>query len=242
MRLQPEAMGGLSASGPQLEDRAPGSAGRGKKLRCPDELAELKAKRGSVHLVNSARGDDRPALSRQIETVTGIFDQRHAPPEIRSRADRRGNAHVRGNAEDNHVLSPEAAQAQIQIRADEGRIDALHHQLLAVLRLKAGAEAVAGLPGPERRAGLGRIMPHVDDGQAQLAPQTQQRQPVAVDIRVPARRPGRPVEGGLHVDRQQHGPFVEWQHGPGVSVRNLRSVAASIARSAAGCTPARRRI
>src|SRR5438477_8848148 len=65
----------------------------------------------------------------------------------------------------------------------------------------------------KRRAGLSRIMADVNDRALCGAPCAEQREAVGVDLLVPAARPGRRVEGLLHVDGEEDGAVEIDGHG-----------------------------
>ena len=84
---------------------------------------------------------DRSALPiGKVEAVASVGHKDHVPAHIGARPYRGRNAHVGGNAEDDHVLRTEPLQAKIEVGPDEGRIDALGDERLAFAGVEAGTE------------------------------------------------------------------------------------------------------
>src|SRR4029079_7248974 len=87
--------------------------------------AEFEQERGDMSRVN-VFGGNCPALAvGQVETVARVGDENHVPPHVGAGADGGRDTLVGRDAERDHVPGAEALQAQVEIRADEGRVDAL---------------------------------------------------------------------------------------------------------------------
>ena len=69
----------------------------------------------------------------------------------------------------------------------------------------SGLNVVPGLTGPQRRARIGRHVPHVDDRAPGRAPRAQQLGGALLQVRVVASAPARLVEAVLEIDEQQGG-------------------------------------
>ena len=78
-------------------------------------------------------GNGAAARVRQVETVAGIGHQDHVPAHVGAGADGGRDALIGGNAEGDDVLCPKPLQPQVEVGADEGRVDALGDQRLVAL-------------------------------------------------------------------------------------------------------------
>ena len=116
--------------------------------------------------LDGAGRDDAAIAVGQVETVAGVGDEHHLPAHVRAGADRGRDAHVGRDAEGHDPLGAEPAQPQVEVGADEGRIDALRDDRLALLRREAVAEVVAPMARRERGARLHRIVADMDDRRA----------------------------------------------------------------------------
>ena len=74
-------------------------------------------------------------------------------PIFGARADSSGDTLVSGNPERNNMLGAEPFQAQVEVSANEGRIDAFGDQRLVALRAEAAAEIVSRSTGSQCRSG-----------------------------------------------------------------------------------------
>jgi hypothetical protein len=84
---------------------------------------------------------------RQIKAIAAVGYLRDSPTAIGTGANRGGDAHIGGGAEDNEMLRSHAPKSQIQIGPDERRIDALSDQRLAIERREALATTVSRQAG-----------------------------------------------------------------------------------------------
>ena len=147
-----------------------------------------------MHAADFVGGDRAAVAIDQVETRAGIADDDRAVTQIAGHARGRRHAHVGADAEQHHAADAEAAQAQVEVGADEGGVDGLAHDGFAVARLESGTERVAGMVRTQRGAGLDRIMAHVQQRPAALPPRREQALAVGFHGRVVARRPRWVVE------------------------------------------------
>src|SRR5215472_7766151 len=81
-----------------------------------------------------------------------------------TRHPRRGlHAVIGGGAADHHGLDAGVTQAALEIRADEGRVDALDDHGLAIALARLILHGKAGAAGPERRVRPGAFMANMED-------------------------------------------------------------------------------
>ena len=103
------------------------------------------------------------------------------------------------------MLRSEPLQTKVQVRSNEGRVDALADERLAVERLKAGSEGVPRGARSKSRIRLNRVVTNMDDWASGGAPNLKKREPVFIRLGVPSSRPARCIEALLNVDGQKHG-------------------------------------
>ena len=167
--------------------------------------ANSKPERRDMGALDVLRGDRAAAAVGQVEAVAGVGDEDHVPAHVGARPNRRRDAHVGGYAERDDVLRAQPLQAEIEVRADEGRVDALGDERLALAGLEARAKCVAGVFGASVEPGCTESWRTWMIGRPAVRHASSSARPFASDLIVPAARPGRGVERLLHVDGQEDG-------------------------------------
>ncbi len=171
MRRRKPRSSGLAPRRRRAADALPVKLDPGPR-RCPRRarLRRIHWPASPVNGVHLRRGDHRAVEAGLIEGGAGVGRHDHAVAHVRADAHRRRNAPVGRQAQRDDRRRSQSAQPQVEVGADERGVDALRHQGFARLGGKAVAQRVAGKAGREGRAGLDRIMAHVNDDPAAFTP------------------------------------------------------------------------
>ena len=95
-----------------------------RQLHGPRSAAEFEGERRDMSPLHFLGGYRAALAVRQVEAVAGIGNEDHVPAHVRAGSHRRRHAHVGGDAECDDMPGPEPLQAEVEVGADEGGVDA----------------------------------------------------------------------------------------------------------------------